>query len=176
MNDRVAVIAIVVEDEDSVESVNAILHEYKEKEYRSITSGDLGFENAEEMESVKNEQTERKELLDFIKESLGNQVSEVRLSGNLSDHPVSLSSTGPISIGMEKVLNSMPTGEKVKADRVLELNNTHHAFKALCEAWDAEDKDRVKLLSEILYDEAQLIEGLPLANPTAFVDKISNLF
>ena len=154
----------------------SILHEYKEKEYRSITSGDLGFENAEEMESVKNEQTERKELLDFIKESLGNQVSEVRLSGNLSDHPVSLSSTGPISIGMEKVLNSMPTGEKVKADRVLELNNTHHAFKALCEAWDAKDKDRVKLLSEILYDEAQLIEDLPLANPTAFVDKISNLF
>ncbi|MGI5888532.1 MAG: molecular chaperone HtpG [Oscillospiraceae bacterium] len=165
---------IIYLTDDVDEFMLSILGKYGEKEYRSITSGDLGLEDAADKKIVKDEETARKDMLDYMKNVLGDEVKEVHLSSTLSTHPVGLSAKGALSIGMEKILNSMPNGQQAKAERVLEINSTHPVYKAICAAWDLGDRDKVSDYTRILLDEAKLIEGLPLQDPSAFVDRISS--
>lgn len=152
-----------------------MLREYKEKEFKSVSSGDLGLEPEESKEASEAEDKENKELFDKMKEILADKVKVVRASKRLKNHPVCLSNEGEVSIEMEKILNSMPyNDQKVKADKVLEINVNHEVFKALKEASE-KDKDKLKLYTEILYNQALLIEGLPIEDPVDFTNNICKI-
>ncbi|SFJ17965.1 molecular chaperone HtpG [Ruminococcaceae bacterium D5] len=152
-----------------------ILHSYSEKDFRSVSSGDLGLESDEEKAEQEKLESEYKELFDYMKEALGDRVTEVRLSSSLKTHPVCLTAKGAVSLEMEKVLNTMPGSEqKVKAQRVLELNGGHPVFEALKALWP-EQKEKVATYAELLYDQALLIEGLSVEDPICFSNAICEL-
>ena len=152
-----------------------ILHSYSEKDFRSVSSGDLGLESDEEKAEQEKLESEYKELFDYLKEALGDRVTEVRLSSSLKTHPVCLTAKGAVSLEMEKVLNTMPGSEqKVKAQRVLELNGGHPVFEALKALWP-EQKEKVATYAELLYDQALLIEGLSVEDPIRFSNAICEL-
>ena len=109
-----------------------------------------------------------------MKEILGDRILEVKPSRRLKKHPVCLTSGGDISIEMEKVLNQMPNNEGIKADKILEINIDHPAFKALEQA-KAASKEEFSLYTKLLYDQALLIEGLPIDDPVEFADNIWKL-
>ena len=151
-----------------------MLGKYDEKEFRNISADDLGLETAEEQEKTKELAQENQEMLTFMKESLGDKVADVRVSGKLKSHPVCITTDGMISTEMEKVLNSMPAREKIKAQRVLEVNGEHPIFQRLRDLYES-DKDRLKLYAEILYDQALLIEGISLEDPADFSQKLCQI-
>ena len=101
-------------------------------------------------------------------------MTDVRVSGKLKSHPVCITTDGMITTEMEKVLNSMPAREKIKAQRVLEVNGEHPIFQKLCELYES-DKERLKLYAEVLYDQALLIEGISLEDPSDFSQKLCQL-
>ncbi|RMD02561.1 molecular chaperone HtpG [Clostridium autoethanogenum] len=149
-----------------------MLMKYKEKEFKSVSSKDLGFES-DDKESEK-ETKENKELFDFMKETLNGKVKEVRASNRLKTHPVCLANGGELSIDMEKVLNTMPNNKNVKADKILEINTTHKMFKSIKDAIE-NDKDKLKMLSNVLYNQALMIEGLPVDDPVEFANDVCSL-
>ena len=151
-----------------------MLMKYDDKEFRNISSDDLELESTEEKEKVKELAEENKDMLAFVKESLGDKVKDVRLSGKLKSHAVCITTDGMISTEMEKVLNAMPAQEKIKAQRVLEINGEHPIFQRLQELYQS-DKERLKLYAEILYDQALLLEGIPLEDPSDFSQKLCQL-
>ena len=163
-------------DEFMLQMLRSYGDKEKEKEFRNISADDLGIETDAEKEEVKAKNEENKELFEAMKEALDGKVTEVRLSQRLKSHPVCLSSSGPLSIGMEKVLNSMPAQqEKVKSEKVLELNGEHEVFAALKRLFEAGDKEKLAAYSEILYDQALLIEGLALEDPVAYANNVCKL-
>ncbi len=140
-------------DEFMLQMLRSYGDKEKEKEFRNISADDLGIETDAEKEEVKAKNEENKELFEAMKAALDGKVTEVRLSQRLKSHPVCLSSSGPLSIEMEKVLNSMPAQqEKVKSEKVLELNGEHEVFAALKRLFEAGDKEKLAAYSEILYD------------------------
>jgi len=149
-----------------------MLTSYKEKEFKSVSSGDLGLD-ADEKESDK-ETEENKELFESMKEALGGKVTAVRASKRLKNHPVCLTNEGELSIEMEKVLSMMPDSPGVKADKILEINTNHEIFSALKKAFE-EDKDKLSLLSNLLYSQALLIEGLTIEDPVQFANDVCRL-
>ncbi len=151
-----------------------MLREYDGKEFKSASEGDLGIEENNESDVIIKATEDNKELLDFMKETLAGKVNEVRLSQRLKSHPVCLASGGGISIEMEKVLNSMPYDEKIKAEKVLEINVSHPVLDALKKAF-ASDKEQAKKYTELLYNQALLIEGLTIEEPVAFSNAICEL-
>ena len=163
-------------DEFMLQMLRSYGDKEKEKEVRNISADDLGIETDAEKEEVKAKNEENKELFEAMKEALDGKVTEVRLSQRLKSHPVCLSSSGPLSIEMEKVLNSMPAQqEKVKSEKVLELNGEHEVFAALKRLFEAGDKEKLAAYSEILYDQALLIEGLALEDPVAYANNVCKL-
>lgn len=151
-----------------------MLMKYDDKEFRNISSDDLELESTEEKEKVKELAEENKDMLAFVKESLGDKVKDVRLSGKLKSHAVCITTDGMISTEMEKVLNAMPAQEKIKAQRVLEINGEHPIFQRLQELYQS-DKERLRLYAEILYDQALLLEGISLEDPSDFSQKLCQL-
>ena len=149
-----------------------MLRTYKEKEFKSVASGDLGIE--ENKEATEQTEKENKALFDFMKEVLSDKVKDVRVSKRLKTHPVCLTADGEVSIEMEKVLNAMPNDQKVKADKILEINVNHDVFHSLKTAF-AEDKEKAKLYTNLLYNQALLIEGLSINDPVAFTNDICQL-
>ena len=163
-------------DEFMLQMLRSYGDKEKEKEFRNISADDLGIETDAEKEEVKAKNEENKELFEAMKGALDGKVTEVRLSQRLKSHPVCLSSSGPLSIEMEKVLNSMPAQqEKVKSEKVLELNGEHEVFAALKRLFEAGDKEKLAAYSEILYDQALLIEGLALEDPVAYANNVCKL-
>ena len=154
------------------------LKEYDGMSFCNITTDDLGFEGVESKEEAEKKQEENKELLEFVKDSVGEALSSVRISSKLKTSPVFLTTDGDVTIEMEKYFSMMknnPVAHNVKASRVLELNAEHPAFAALKSAYDS-DKDKAAELSKILYAQALLIAGLPLDNPTEYTELICKLF
>jgi molecular chaperone HtpG len=149
-----------------------MLMSYKEKEFKSVSSGDLGLE-ADEKESEK-ENEDNKALFDAMKEALGGKVSEVRASKRLKNHPVCLTNEGELSIEMERVLSMMPDSPGVKADKVLEINTNHEIFGTLKQAFE-NDKDKLNMLANLLYSQALLIEGLTIEDPVQFANDVCRL-
>lgn len=149
---------------------------YKEKEFKSISASDLDLETEEEKEEVKKKAEDSKGMFDFMKESLGDKISEVRLSSKLKTHPVCLSSDGQVSIEMEKVLNSMPQNgdNKVKSEKALEINASHPIYEKLKKLYE-NDKDTLKIYTSLLYNQALLIEGISIENPLEFSNQICDL-
>jgi molecular chaperone HtpG len=105
---------------------------------------------------------------------LSGKVKDVKASKRLKHHPVCLSNEGEISIEMEKVLSAMPNNQEVKADKVLEININHEMFKSLKDAFE-NDKDRLNLYTDLLYNQALLIEGLPINDPVEFTNNMCKL-
>ena len=157
------------------EFVMSVLGEYDKKPFKSITSGDLDLGDAAEKEAAKEQAESNKDLLEEIKTLLGDRVKAVRLSSRLKNHAVCLSSDGPLSIEMERVLNSMPTDNKVKAERVLELNPEHPVFAKLALLHDNKDEEALKAYAEILYTQAQMIEGILPEDPAAYTEQVWKL-
>jgi molecular chaperone HtpG len=153
-----------------------MLMTYKDKEFKSVSSSDLGIENETGEGMSEAESQESKELFEYMKEVLTDKVKAVRASKRLKNHPGCLAHEGELSIEMEKVLNSMPNPENrsIKADKVLEINIQHEIFKALKNAY-AQDKDKFKLYTQLLYDQALLIEGLSISDPVEYTNNICKL-
>lgn len=150
-----------------------VLMSYKDKEFKSVSSGDLGIE-ADEDEKQAAEDGENKALFEKMKEILADKVKEVKPSPRLKTHPVCLSSEGEISIEMEKTLNAMPNGQDIKADKILEININHDVFPSLKEAYE-KDQEKLKLYTNLLYNQALLIEGLPVNDPVEFTNDICKI-
>ncbi len=153
-----------------------MMMKYADKEFRNVSDKDLGLEAEADSEEIKKQNEDNKELLRFMKDALGDKVSEVKLSERLKSHPVCISSDGGVSIEMEKVLSAMPgaNGQKIQAKRVLELNASHPVFARLQKLF-AENLDAVKEYASLLYDQALLIEGLPIEDPVAFSNAVCKL-
>ena len=162
--------------EDVDEFCLQIMHDYKEKEFKNINSGDLGLETEEEKKAAEETATENKDLFEEIKKALNGKIKDVKVNPTLQDHPVSLSSEGGISMEMEKILRKMPAGgEGMESTKVLELNPNHAVFGALKAAHEAGDTDKINKYAELLYDQALLIEGLPLEDPVAYAQLVCGL-
>lgn len=146
---------------------------YKDKEFKSVSSGDLGIEK-EENKTTDTDDKDNKELFDQMKNILADRIKTVRASTRLKNHPVCLSNDGEVTIEMEKILNSMPDNPNIKADKVLEININHQVFKSLQEAYE-NNKDKFKLYTDLLYNQALLIEGLPIEDPVEFTNNISKI-
>ncbi len=149
-----------------------MLMNYQEKEFKSVSSGDLGIESDEK--EAAEEKEDNKELFELMKEALGDKVKEVKASKRLKSHPVCLSSEGELSIEMEKVLNMMPDNQGINADKILEINTNHQMFNAIKNAFD-QDKDKVKMYANLLYNQALLIEGLSIEDPVQFANDVCSL-
>ena len=162
--------------DDVDEFLMQILHAYEEREFRSISGGDLGLETEEEKKEIEEKAEQNKDLFACMGEALDGKVSAVVLSSKLKSHPVCLSSKGAVSIEMEKVLDSMPNAENApKAEKVLEINGEHPVFTALTQAFAAGDTDKVKQYADLLYNQARLIEGLSVEDPVAFSNAVCAL-
>ncbi len=160
--------------EDVDEFAIKMLNSYKEKEFKSVSSGDLGIEPEDKKELSEEETKETGNILDAMRETLSNRVKAVKASKILKNHPVCLSAEGEVTIEMEKILSAMPNNEGVKAEKVLEINTNHDVFKALKNAYES-DKEKFNLYTNLLYNEALLIEGLAIEDPVEFTNNISKL-
>ncbi len=150
-----------------------ILEKYQEKPFKNLSSEGLDLQSDEEKQRTQELADENKELLAAMGEALSGKVKEVKLSGGLKSHPACITTEGMISTEMEKVLNAMPAGEKVHAQRVLELNPEHPVFQKLRAARD--DKEKLALYAQVLYGQALLVEGVPLEDPSEFARQVCEL-
>lgn len=151
-----------------------MLMNYNEKQFKSVSAGDLDIDTPEEKEEIKAKNEANKDLFNFIKDKLGNKIKEVRLSQRLKSHPVCITSDGELSVEMEKILNAMPTDQKVKADKILEINPDHPILEKLKSLYES-DKDKLAMYSDVLYNQALLIEGMSIEDPVDFSNKICEL-
>ena len=146
------------------------IHEYKGKTFVNVTNESTDLSTEEEKEKINKENTDNKDMLEEMKKVLEDNVTEVKLTNKLKSHPVCLTTTGEVSTSMEKVINAMPTDEKIKASEVLEINASHKIVDKLKDLYK-NDKDEFTKYTKVIYYEARLIEGLPIDNPT----ELSNL-
>lgn len=161
--------------EDVDEFVFSILHQYKEKTFKGINQGELDIASGEEKEALKQKSEESKDVLTKIKEVLGKEVEDVRLSTRLKSHPVCLVSGEGMSLEMEKVLAKMPdAAPDMKARRVLEINADHPLFDAIKKVHN-QHPDKISDYAYVLYNQALLIEGLPIDDPLNFSLKVAGL-
>lgn len=160
--------------EDIDEFAIKMLMNYKDKEFRSVSGGDLGIEPEENKEVSEAEEKENKEIFEAMKELLNGKITAVKESKILKNYPVCLSTVGEITLEMEKILNAMPNNQAVKADKVLEVNTNHDVFKALKNAFE-NDKDKFNLYTNLLYNQALLIEGIDINDPVDFTNDICKL-
>ncbi|OKZ89144.1 MAG: molecular chaperone HtpG [Clostridium sp. CAG:245_30_32] len=152
------------------EFVVQVLMEHKEKKFINVCANDVDLDTDEEKEALKKENEENKDMFTLMKETIGEGVQEVRFTHRLKNHPVCLTSEGALSVEMEKVINSMPNDQKVKAQTALEINDSHPIAQKIKDLY-VNDKEALKKYTQVLYAQARLIEGLPVENPT----QISNL-
>ena len=151
-----------------------VLMRHGDKEFRNVSEGDLGIDTEAEKEETKKLAEENKDMLSFITAALDGKVKETKISDKLKSHPVCISSSGQISLEMEKILNQNPQNEKVKSEKVLEINPNHKIFAAMQKLY-GEDKEKFKDYASILHDHALLIEGMQIEDPVEFSNKICAL-
>ena len=150
----------------------------RDLELANVTNADLDFATDDEKAEAEKATSEHQELFDDLKESLGDKVTSVRVAAGLGDAPATIASEGPVSLEMERVISQGPDADAAsapKAQRVLQLNATHPVFAKLVAAKEAGDKDRLALLGSILYDQALLVEGLPVDDPVEFARNVAKL-
>ena len=152
------------------EFVLQVLLQHKEKKFVNVCANDVDLDSKEEKEALQKENEENKDMFTLMKEAISSGVQDVRFTHKLKNHPVCLTSQGAVSVEMEKVINSMPNDQKVTAQTVLEINDSHPIAKKIKDLY-ANDKEELKKYTKVIYAQARLIEGLPIENPT----EISNL-
>ncbi len=151
-----------------------MLREYKEKPFKNINQGDLNIESEEKKKELEQVSLDNSDMLSLLKDALKDKVSEVRISSRLKSHPVCLVSAEGLSFEMERILNSMPDGKGVKAERILEINPDHELFKMLQSVY-GKSQDKLSSYASLLYNQALLIEGFPIDNPVEFSNQITQL-
>jgi len=149
-----------------------VLMNYKEKEFKNISSADLDVKTEEDEKQV----DEYRDIFHFMKEALSGKIKEVKPSRRLKTHPVCLATEGELSIEMEKILKSMPdaAGNDISAEKVLEINTGHQMFEKIKDAYD-NDKEKLRKLSNVLYNQALLIEGLQIEDPVQYANDVYDL-
>lgn len=165
---------VLVLSDDIDEFMLNILREYDKHPFKSINQGDLNLVDDAEKETVKNLEETNKSLLETIKMVLASEVKDVKLSTRLTDSPVCLVSGEGLSFEMEKVINNMPGDKNLKAEKILEINPKHELFQAISKVY-AKDASGLTDYAWILYNQALLIEGLPIKDPVGFADKMVHL-
>ncbi|QCT01760.1 Heat shock protein Hsp90-like protein [Paenibacillus algicola] len=151
-----------------------MLMSYKEKEFRSVSSGDLGIDSEAEEKAEEAAENDNKELFEAMSGILSGKVKSVKASKRLRSHPVCLSTEGDLSIEMEKILNQMPNNQGIQADKVLEININHNVFQSLKNA-QQNDQEKLALYTNLLYNQALLIEGLQVSDPVEFTNDICKM-
>ena len=147
---------------------------YDEKQFRSVTESNLDLDSEEEKKAREATALENKDMLEAMKKSLGSNVSDVRISSRLTDDPVCIVADQGMSIEMEKVLSQDPMNKGMKATKILEINPNHAIFGKLKQVFQ-ENPDALGDYADVLYDQALLIEGLPLDDPAAYARRIVDL-
>ena len=150
-----------------------MMNEYEKVEFRNISAHDKESLSDDEKSKLEVLEAENKELLDNIKDSLGAKVDKVSLSTKLVDSPVCISTQNGLSLSMEQTINQVPGDEKAKASKVLEVNPNHELFKAISEFKG--DKELIKKYSDVLYDEAMLLEGFEIEDKATFIKNLNEL-
>ena len=156
------------------EFVIKTLMNYENKNFVNICSKDVNLGDAKEKEKLEKLNTKNKDMLESMKEILKDKIEDVRFTNRLKNHPLCLTTEGDISIEMEKVINAMPTDEKIHAKTILEINESHPISEKLRKLYK-EDKDTFDKYTKILYSQARLIEGLTIENPTEISNIICDL-
>ncbi len=153
-----------------------MMHDYDSKTFKNVTQGDLNIETEEEKKNLEEQTNDNKEMIDAIKEALGDKVQDVKLTARLKNHPVCLTSGEGLSFEMEKVLKAMPDAQaqELKAGRILEINPNHELFSSLKKVYE-KNHDALKDYASILFDQALLIEGFTIEDPVDFSNKITKL-
>ena len=151
-----------------------MLNKYKDLEFKNISDVKLDFSSDEEKKELEKLNKDNEDLLNFLKESLNNEVTSVRFTDKLSKHPVCLATEGEVSTNMQKVINAMPTDEHINASLILEINSKHKIADKIKDLFK-DNKEELKDYAKILYSEARLIEGLPIENPTEISSLIVDL-
>ena len=151
----------------------SMMNEYEKINFQNISSHDNDSLSEEEKSKLNVVEAENKELLDNIKEGLGDKVDKVSLSTKLVDSPVCISTQNGLSLNMEKTINEIPNDEKAKASKVLEINPNHELFKAMAE--HKGDKELISKYSSVLYDEAMLLEGFDVEDKATFIKNLNEL-
>lgn len=160
--------------DDVDEFATLSLQEFEGKKFKSIAQGDLNLDTEEEKQEIEKKKEENKDLLSMMKETLHETVSDVRISSRLKSHPVCLVSDEGVSLEMEKILSQNPEGSNIKASRILEINPNHPIFTTLQKLKDT-DESTLKMYTNILYNQALLIEGLNIDNPVEYANQICDL-
>ena len=162
--------------EDVDEFALQVLGVYNDKAFVNVCKDNIDLATDEEKESIKKENEDAKELLDFLKESINDNLHSVKFTNTLKDHPACLSSEGEISMGMEKTLNKMPGAEEgvIRAELVLEININHPIAQKMKDMFET-DKDELKKYAKILYAQARLISGLSVDNPSELGNLVCDL-
>ncbi len=158
-------------DEFAIKSLN----KYKDKEFKNVSADDLGIEDTGKKEEIKAKEEENSDMLKNLASALDGKVEKVILSQRLKSHPVCLTSEGEITLEMEKVLNAMPTDQKVHAKRVLEINPEHEIFGKLKAISESGDSEKLAKYAKLLYTQALLIEGINIDDPVEFSNLICEL-
>ncbi|MEK3909880.1 molecular chaperone HtpG [Paenibacillus sp. FSL H7-0331] len=151
-----------------------MIMKYKDKEFKSVSSGDLGIEVDDNEKDTDAEKNDNQALFEHMTSLLNGKVTHVRASKRLRTHPVCLSTEGELTIEMEKILQAMPNNPNVKADKVLEINVNHAVFESLKDSYE-KDKEKLNLYTALLYNQALLIEGLPIQDPVEFTNDICKI-
>ena len=150
-----------------------MMNEYEKIPFKNITEHDKDALSEEEKSDLEVKEAENKELLDNMKEALGDKVDKVAISTKLVDSPVCISTQNGLSLNMEQTINEIPGDEKAKASKVLEINPNHELFKAISEFKG--DKEAIKKYSDVLYNEAMLLEGFDIEDKTSFIKNLNEL-
>ena len=161
------------------ETVLMQLRNFEGKCFVNVLTEDLGFQTEEEKKAAEEKVVENKEFLDFVCQSIGDEkLKQVTLSSKLVSSACCLTSTGGFTLEMEKYFRNAPSEEmrKLRADRVLELNETHPAYLAVKSAYDSGDKDRAATLAKILYAQSELVAGVEVEDPNAYAELVCSLF
>ena len=158
------------------EFVIKTINEYQEKRFVNVTDKELDIDTKEEKEALDSINKENKSLLTLMKESLSENVKEVRFTNKLKEHPVCLTTSGELSLEMEKIINNMaPGNEKVKAETILEINNNHEISNKIKELYNSDNKEELEKYTKILYNQARLISGLTIENPSELTNLICEM-
>ncbi len=152
-----------------------MMRTFKDKSFKNVGGGNLELETEEEKAAAKESAEANKGMLEAIRDALNGKVKEVRTSSVLKDHPVALSSEGPVSIEMEKVLKNMPGNDGVQSEKILEINENHPVFASLKQIIADGNSAKLSLYASVLYEQARLIEGLPVEDPITYAKAVCSL-
>jgi len=148
----------------------------RDLELTNVSTADLDFATEEEKAEAEKASEEHASLFDAMKDALGEKVVAVRASARAGEAPACIATEGPISLEMERIISEGPDAGMVPgARRVLELNASHPVFAKLVAAQDAGDESKLSLYASLLYDQALLVEGLPVDDPVEFAKNVCEL-